>query len=270
MKRAILSTCPDARQTLNLKQVYPSWERFAAKYDLEIIVIRRPIIPEHAYWDRWLCFEQPELDGFDEILWLDNDVYITDNARNPFDFWKGEGVAGVSESAQAGWSRQFVRDYYPGFMIELGPDEQDFEVYNLGVALFNRRHGELFRRAYDLWERHYFPRLAASTDPRFNIFFVREADGPFMSWQVQRHHSVEDLPQGFNFLFWTWYDQGRRLPRKLFLLQTKAAQLTKDKLPAPLWKLLFAHARSVFRQAAGQCDFLHMAASKSPLWLADQ
>src|SRR5262245_9959846 len=130
MKRAILSTCPDARQAANLNVVFPSWQRFAARHGLEIIVIRRPIREDHAYWDRWLCFEQPELEGYDQILWLDNDVWIRDGAQNPFEIWDGDKVLGIREEKQLGWDRQYIINYYPKFMIDLAPEEQDFAVYN--------------------------------------------------------------------------------------------------------------------------------------------
>jgi hypothetical protein len=269
MKRAILSTCPDARQSSFLERVYGSWERFAARHGLDIVVIRRPVIPEHAYWDRWLSWEQPELAGYDQVLWLDNDVWITPHARNPFEFWDGEKVLGNAECKQLGWDRERIQAYYPGFMIDLGPGEEDFKVFNTGTALFARHHGPIFRRIYDLWESQWFPRLSASEDPHFQSKFVREADGPFISWQLQKAGMIAEWPEEFNRIFWVWYVNHKKLPMKYMQMECKAGQVLRGKLPEPLWRAAFAHAREVLRESARDCSFLHIAASKSPLWLVE-
>ena len=269
MKRAIFSVCPDPRQESLLAQVLPSWERFAKRHGLDIIIVRRSITGAHPYWDRWMCFDHEEAEGYDQLLLLDNDVWISDNARNPFDFWSAKFVGAALESRQSGWDPEFIRQYYPGFLIELSPEERDFGVFNFGITLVDRSLKPWFEEHFQIWKTEMSKRFAASTNPDYQSFFIKEADGPFMSWQLQRTKRIEEIPDGFNRLIWNSYAKYEKWPRPLLLIEAKASQITKKFLPRPLWRLLFIHGRHLIRRCVNRGDFLHFAGSKSPMWLLE-
>lgn len=267
MKRAIFSVCPDQRQQSILDQVYPTWAKFAERHGLDIIVVKRSITGAHPYWDRWMCFDHKEADGYDQLLLLDNDIWISDGAKNPFEYWTGNRVGAALESRQAGWDADFIKNYYPGFLVELGPGELDFDVFNFGVTLVDRKLKPWFLEHFQFWSTEMKSRFERSDNPAHQSFFVKEADGPFMSWHLQHHDHIEEIPDRFNRLIPHWYAQNVKFPEKLYLVEAKLAQLTRGKIPTPLWKLISAHPRGIVNRCADSCDFLHMAGSKCPLWL---
>lgn len=251
-------------------QVRGSWEQYAAAHGLDIIVVEYSFTKgKHPYWDRWFCFEHPETQGYDQLLLMDNDVWIRPGAGNPFDTWSGEFISSAQESRQGNWNFPF-RPYYESYEVVVPPEIGHLEVHNFGVTLMGRQHQPLARELFEHWTCTTHERAKNSSDPKRRSFFVRETDGPFMSYQLQARNLVEVLPAKYNYLFWAWYVKGHRLPEKLFLLQTKLAQMSCGKLPAPLWKLLFKHPRSLVRQYIQDGDFLHFAASKSPLFLVNR
>jgi hypothetical protein len=269
-KRAILAIVPDVRQSRILARVIPSWQHYARRHDLEIITVERSITRgRHPYWDRWLTIQDgvPEVAGIEELLLLDNDIFIATNAPNIFEQCDPSKINVVEESAQAPWNRRKIPDYYRTFHVE--PDcrlKDPTKVFNFGVCVLRRQNGYLFQGLHQKWLNSIRPRF---TDPELkqrDIFFRLEADGPFLSYELQTQMMINTLPGEFNFFLPPWLKRTRvhRLP---FLVQCKLAQKLTGKIPKSVLCMLTNHAHLTIRHVAGQCYFLHVAGSKSPLWL---
>ena len=60
-----------------------SWEHYCRSHNYELFVFRKPfavLAGKSFAWQKLLLLEQPELAGFDKIIWLDADIIITRNA----------------------------------------------------------------------------------------------------------------------------------------------------------------------------------------------
>ncbi len=270
MHRAILAIAPDAKQERILSQVMPSWKRYAQRHQLEIVIVRRSITKgNHPYWDRWLTIQedQPEVARFDQLLLLDDDVYISDGAPNVFDCSGKTGITAVEESAQQEWQPSQISAYYGRFHVE--PDARlphPRKVFNFGVCLVTREERSVFKTLYDKWRSEIQSRFTHAELRQKGIFYRLETDGPFLSYELQALGKISPLPAEFNFMLPSWLRKVgvRRLP---FLLQAKVAQQARAVLPRSIVWTLTSSARSTVQRAAAQCHFLHFAASKSPLWL---
>jgi hypothetical protein len=268
--RAILSIAPDRRQAQILGRVMPSWERYARRYGLKIVVAHRsPSKGQHPYWDRWLSIQndEPEVEDFDELLMLDNDIYISENAPNIFDVWDPAKINVVEESAQGPWNPKAIPDYYRSFCVE--PDARlpvPTKVFNMGVCVINRQQNSLFKSLYEKWRDEIWPRFSPAQRKQRDALFHIEADGPFLSYELQAASKISALPKEFNFFIIPWL-RVHRIWQLPFLLQSKAAQKLRGKMPAIIVDLISLQARRTFSRVTSECYFLHVAASKSPLWL---
>ena len=268
--RAILAVAPDARQEKILARVMPSWRRYADRHALEIVVVRRSITGgKHPYWDRWLTIQEgePEVASYDDLLLLDNDIFITDGAPDVFDYRGTTGIAIVQESAQGNWNIRQIPSYYRRFHVEADDRlPNPTKVFNVGVCVLARGQRSLFKLLYAKWRQEIQPRFTSRELKQKDIFYRLEADGPFLSYELQARGQISPLPATFNFFLPAWLGKNdvRQLP---FLFQAKAAQKLAGKFPRPLMRKLIAPARTAIERAAAECYFLHFAASKSPLWL---
>ncbi len=73
------------------KYFRPSHEAFAKKIDVPLIVIDNHIdetelgTSRHPAWQKLNIFKSPLTHEFDQLCWIDADMYITDSSLNPFD-----------------------------------------------------------------------------------------------------------------------------------------------------------------------------------------
>src|SRR6202043_2112173 len=105
----------------------------------------------------------PELAGVDELLLLDNDIFISDEAPNIFDNWDPSGIGVVEESAQGPWDPATIPGYYRTFHVR--PDDRvpnPTKVFNFGVCVLNRRDGHLFQTLYEKWHSEIRPRFTTA------------------------------------------------------------------------------------------------------------
>ncbi|MEO6871049.1 MAG: hypothetical protein ABI233_02380 [Chthoniobacterales bacterium] len=273
MNRAILGIAPDAKQEGILSQVMPSWQRYAQRHQLEIVIVRRSITEgKHPYWDRWLIIQEtePEVARFDKLVLLDNDIYISDSAPDVFDYSGASGITAMEESAQQEWHPSQITEYYARFhVVPEARLPRPTKVFNFGVCLVIREARSVFKALYDKWRSEIQSRFTQAELKQRGIFYRLETDGPFLSYELQALGRISPLPPKFNFMLPSWLRKVgvRRLP---FLLQAKLAQRAPAALPKSVVSALTSPARSAVQRAAAQCHFLHVAASKSPLWLLSQ
>ncbi len=100
LKKAIVTICPGGRQRKILNIVWPTWDGFSKRVGIPLVVIERPLHPQHFYWGKYFPFEMRELNGFDAVLYLDNDVIISPKSSSPFDQWNPELIGIVDERKQ--------------------------------------------------------------------------------------------------------------------------------------------------------------------------
>ena len=145
-------------------------------------------------------------------------------------------------------------------MLVPRPQSLHLQILNSGVLVIPREQAGFLERVYQGWRdrKNAAPKSAfQSKDP-----FVRAADQPHVSYALQVEGRYRDFGVRSNTLWWHWYRQ-QVSPRQMpFLLRSKAAALTIDRLPRALWRAVFRRERATFARALSDSDFLHVAGSK--------
>jgi hypothetical protein len=265
MDQAIVGVCYDKRQRRILDLTFPSWRRYGERRGLPVIILERSYADEDFYWNKHRLYRAPELRSCQRLLFLDNDVFIGAHAAPLLEEWDSPLIGATCESAQAGWSREYIDQYYHDYFVDRSSPLPEPKIINTGVLVIPREQADFLESVYQSWKRRMkaFPAESRSrNDP-----FIRAADQPHVSYALQTAGRYQDFGERFNTLWWHWYRKNvdpRQLP---FLLRSKAASLTRDVLPGPLWRALFHRERAIFAQAREASDFLHVAGSKSSLFL---
>src|SRR6202007_744086 len=109
---AIVGVCCDARQRRILDITYPSWREYGKRHGLPVIVLEHSHAGEDFYWNKHLLYRVPELRAAKRLLFLDNDVFVNPEAGALLEEWDSPLVGATAESAQAGWSPEFIASYY--------------------------------------------------------------------------------------------------------------------------------------------------------------
>ena len=265
MDQAIVGVCYNARQRRILNVTYPTWLQYGKRHGLPVVIVERSYAEEDFYWNKHLLFRVPELRAARRLLFLDNDVFANPNAGPLLENWDSPLIGITSESAQAGWSRDFVARYYDEYGVDQSPPLVEPQILNTGVLVIPQEQSEFLERVYQTWKTRQdrtAKNSAASKDP-----FVLAADQPHVSYALQVENRCRDFGPRQNTLWWHWYRSHISRRQMPFLLRSKAAALTLDRLPRKLWRTLFARERATFASGLDDCDFLHVAGSKSSLFL---
>lgn len=267
MDKAIVGVCCDARQRRILEVTFPSWREYGKRHGLPVIVLERSHAGEDFYWNKHLLYRVPELRAAQRLLFLDNDVFVNPNAGALLEEWDSPLIGATAESAQAGWSPEFIARYYAEYAVDQSSPVPDLQIINTGVLVIPREQAEFLECVYQRWRERKNAReksAAKSKDP-----FVHAADQPHVSYALQAEHRSKDFGPYSNTLWWHWYRQhisSRQMP---FLLRSKAAALTSGRIPRKLWRALFRRERATFARGLASADFLHVAGSKSSLFLGE-
>jgi hypothetical protein len=143
----------------------------------------------------------------------------------------------------------------------------DLQIINTGVLVIPQEQAEFLECVYERWRaRKNNPQelFAKSKDP-----FAGAADQPHVSYALQVEQRYRDFGPCYNTLWWHWYRR-HVSPRQMpFLIRSKAAALTIDRMPKTFWRAIFRRGRAVFSRGLEAADFLHVAGSKSSLFLGD-
>ncbi len=101
MKKAIVTIAAGSFQKSFTYFVYNNWQVYANKYDLDVVIIEKPIddSPRAAArslaWQKCLIFEHPDLAQYDQVAWVDSDILINTNGPDIFEGVPLESVAAV-------------------------------------------------------------------------------------------------------------------------------------------------------------------------------
>ncbi|MBA3961634.1 MAG: hypothetical protein H0X40_07005 [Chthoniobacterales bacterium] len=263
MKEAIVGVCYDSRQGRILEVTLPSWRRYSERHSLPMVILEKSYAGEDFYWNKHVLYRAPELRRAERLLFLDNDVFINAKAESLLEGWESPLIGITSESAQAGWSPEFVASYYEDYAVDQSRDMSGLQILNTGVLVIPREQAEFLEGVYESW------RARKRTHLKTNDPFAHAADQPHVSYALQAENRFQDFGAGYNTLWWHWYRQ-HISPRQMpFLLRSKAAALTIGHLARPLWRNVFRHERATFARGLENAQFLHVAGSKSSLYLGE-
>jgi hypothetical protein len=263
MKVALVCVCPDAKQRAHLELVWPTWEAYARRHALEIVVLGRSGRPADPYWGKYFPLDDAALRRFDAALVLDNDIVINPQSPSILEHWDGQRVLIGDEREQFGWPQEYVRRYFASYELPLPPQSADLRVYNTGVLVYTREHLPVFRDVHERWRAW---RDAAPTDARVRDAFKYANDQPHVGLALQSLGIAQLLDVKFNRLWWNWWlDHGRRSewpsrdPREI----RRNSRWVADTFNRP-----WARRRGFgIDRAIADNHFLHFAGSKSPLLL---
>jgi hypothetical protein len=267
MDQALVGVCYSPRQRRILDVTYPSWQQYGKRHGLPVIVIERSYAGEDFYWNKHLLFRVPELRSAKRLLFLDNDVFATANAGPILQGWDSPLIGATAESTQAGWLPGFIDRYYEEYSVPRPRPVPDLQILNTGVLVIPREQAEFLERVYQDWRDR--KNATATLPTRSKDPFIRAADQPHVSYALQAERRYQDFGAHYNTLWWHWYRQNVSPRQMPFLLRSKAAALTIDRLPRKLWRTLFRRERAVFARGLNAADFLHVAGSKSSLFLGE-
>lgn len=264
MKIALATICPNARQRANLKVVRPTWEVYAKRHNLPILVVENPPHREHFYWGKYFPLTLAEFSGFDAVLVLDNDILINADSPPITDGWDPDKIAIADEREQFAWVEDFVAQYYAAYPDLRSEALKHARVLNTGVLLYTRAHVPIFQEVHAQWLEW---RKRASAADRESHAFKYAADQPHISLALQTSNRAQVLPPAFNRLWWSWYRQRGRFPWRAFQAYAKASSIAEKIAPRALAGLVARPGAQALERAVSECHFLHIAGSKSPIWL---
>ncbi len=267
MDKAIIGVCCDARQRRILDVTYPSWREYGKQHGIPVTILERSHAGEDFYWNKHLLYRLPELRGTKRILFLDNDVFVNPNAGSILEEWDSPLIGATTESTQAGWPPEFIASYYDEYGVDQSPPVPDLQIINTGVLVIPHEQADFLERVYQSWrERKNSPGKAAanSNDP-----FAHAADQPHVSYALQAENRYKDFGARYNTVWWHWYRRHASKRQMPFLIRSKAASLTFERMPKNLWRAIFRRERAIFARGLNAADFLHVAGSKSSLFLGE-
>jgi hypothetical protein len=264
LKIALATIAPDYRQQAMLKVVRSTWEHFARQYHYPILVVERPPYRDHIFWGKYFLLEQPDFADFDAILHLDNDVLINPAAPDIRGDWDPAKVGVIDEREQLSWDDSRVADYYAWYELETRSFATPIGIFNMGVFLMHRNHLPFFRELYACWLERT-TQLRGPRNSRTNLKFI--ADQPHVSLALQASKIGQPLDSRFNRMWWCWYRERGGIPWWAFRLYTKSASILTRRLPPGAAKVLSGPGARALHEALVESHFLHIAGSKSPLWL---
>ncbi len=121
------------------KNYRPSHERFSKKYSIPLIVIEHEIASskKHPSWQKLMVFSHPKLAGFDKVLIVDADIFITRHANNL-----------LSVTSKALWAAVHNNAYHlpsyektdPELYINCPPENRPSFVLNCGMFVIDRSY----------------------------------------------------------------------------------------------------------------------------------
>ncbi len=86
------------------------------------------------------------------LLFLDNDVFVNPQAGPLLQEWDSPLIGATSESAQAGWSPEFIARYYDEYSVAQTPPLADSADHQHRRARHSARAGRFLERVYREWK----------------------------------------------------------------------------------------------------------------------
>ena len=153
-----------------LQSFIPSWNRYAEIHGYDVIVIREPIRQSelHPSWQKLLILDHPDVQGYDQILFLDHDVMVNADAPCIFESmddptkiglvtWKGSYHADPSmldNVFRKVWKNNGFECFrglrnHSDILSNAGYDPITDDWTNMGVFTCTPDHADLLRSIYE-------------------------------------------------------------------------------------------------------------------------
>jgi len=265
------------------KYCCPSWEKYAAKYDFDLICLQRPLDTSlrakqrSPAWQKCLIFGQESVSKYEQVVWLDSDIIINESAPDlTFDV-PPDKVGAVAEDAPYAdvyikracrrWPNvditRTAREYHSRFGLPADCKRQ----INTGVLVLSPGfHRPLLEHVYYNYEDrggtewHYEQRplsyelvknnLVYLMDRRFNVVLPHE--------EFQHYPFALLSPPPEEIQVFSLQD---RIARKLRRMQSKL----RVKLTGPALRLLQTEVVNTIFQSSYFCHFGFNAMEKMPM-----
>ena len=198
------------------KWIRPGWEQYCSRYDLDLIVIDRPLDDSSRAqarspaWQKCIIHRFPAVARYQQVAWVDADIRINPNSPNIFANVPAEFVGAVDAYAiptredyimllkriykqceEKGWpyiSNLTPQEYHGNFGLEAPFDG----VVQSGVMVFSpQRHGEIFQKTYDGYED--------KGDASWN-YEMRP-----LSYEILKSGAIQWISPKFN-MAWSYYE----------------------------------------------------------------
>lgn len=196
-----------------------SWKPYAERHGYDIVVIDRPIDPEwrrrgkSPHWQKCLILEHPDVAPYDDVVWMDCDIYVNHASAPCVVETHGSDSIGAVVYSRVNRADEQARRIREGRVHDilvlremdhygLGRHPEPREIYaraglgddvddciNTGVLVLKPRlHAAILRHVYDhyeetplsLYDNHPLSyhllknRLMEALDPRFNVDYLYE------------------------------------------------------------------------------------------------
>jgi lipopolysaccharide biosynthesis glycosyltransferase len=185
-----------------------SWQRYAQKYECELIVLDQ-LLFDISYmrpnWYKMYILDILEENGidYDQVMYVDSDTIVTDNAPNIFDYTDHRFCA-IRNIGDMDWILRSIENYskfmFNGFMFPY------YKYFNSGVMVFNKKHRDFFKSLQSFYEKNQErivwmqSTFGVGTDqPIFNVFVNRDIPDDFKlleyEWNAQDMVRLELLSE---------------------------------------------------------------------------
>jgi hypothetical protein len=219
-------TIGDEHRNRWLRRCDENWRRYAERHGYDLIRFDEPLDDSPRAWERspsWqklLILDQPELAGYEQVVWLDSDILFGEEAECIADRVPLDRVGAVNEVDVP--SPDLLNHLHPepvsAYHEAAGlPGDVDGIVQGGLLVVSPAHHREILRRVYDRYE-----------DPGPNLNFEMRP----LSYELQRAGLVKWLDRRFN-LVWPLYRADRypflathpRHPRAYEAIQNALAEV---------------------------------------------
>jgi hypothetical protein len=210
MKRAIVTINLGARHQMLWNRICrPNWERYAQKFGLDIINFEQPLdMSERAAkrspsWQKCLILSQPDVQQYDQVLWLDSDILINlKKAPDAFAFVPDDKIGGIED-----WVEPSVEEYkqamqtsqriQPGILNELTVKEY-YANFGLPTTFDKVMQGGVFV-ASPAHHRALMEKVYYEYEDKGASYWHYEMRP--LSYEIQKARLIAWMPGEFNYLW---------------------------------------------------------------------
>lgn len=143
-----------AYQAFYRREIFPSHQRLAKRLGVDLVVIDRSIATAsnvthpHASWEKTRIFMAPQTSGYDQLCWLDADLYAMREAPDPFELAEDGWLAVDNNTCASAEQARLDAQWY----WFLAPEVQPSALINTGLFVATRdAHAPLLARAHDYY-----------------------------------------------------------------------------------------------------------------------
>jgi hypothetical protein len=143
----------DAYRRFYNAHIRPGHERFARQLGCPLHVFTRPLRTTsqvdhpHASWEKVKIFEEPELASYEQLCWLDADLFVLGEPPDPFALTPDQGWLAVDDDTYGVPAQsELGRRWWYGFLPE---NAWPKVVLNTGLFVVHRKHQALLRAVLD-------------------------------------------------------------------------------------------------------------------------